>query len=179
MRDLSLHILDLVQNSVTAKATTVQLIIKEENHFLTIVIKDDGCGMTEEFCNRLRDPFTTTRTTRKVGLGIPLMDMTTTQAGGKLDIESTVGVGTTITASYDTSNIDCPPLGDIEATVRIMLVSYSDVRIIYEHTINGKTFSIDSAEIKEILGEGVNFSHPEILKWLKDFINDNLEEIKK
>lgn len=118
MRELSLHILDLAQNSVEAGAHNLQIDIDEnENGYFTFSISDDGRGMTEEMVKKVRDPFVTTRLTRKVGMGIPFMDMVTSQCGGYFDIKSQPGEGTVVKAAFKADNIDRPPLGDIAGSI--------------------------------------------------------------
>lgn len=108
MKELSLNILDVAKNSVTAGATRIEITVDETPQRITIAIRDNGCGMTPEFVSRVTDPFTTTRTTRKVGMGLPLMKMEAQMSGGDLSIESAVGVGTTVTSWFDPQNIDMP-----------------------------------------------------------------------
>ena len=123
MRDLSLHILDLAQNSVRANAALVEIMVSvDESRLITITIRDDGSGMSDELKERVTSPFATTRTTRKVGLGIPLMMQNARLAGGDVRIDSTLGQGTTLTATLQGDSIDCLPLGDLAGTV-VSLVS--------------------------------------------------------
>ncbi|MBE5794117.1 MAG: sensor histidine kinase, partial [Clostridiales bacterium] len=114
MRDLSMHVLDIAQNSIKAGATLVTISFdKDENNMLTFTVKDDGCGMSEEFLKKVTDPFTTTRTTRKVGLGIPMLKQSAEMSDGAFSIQSTVNVGTTISATFHLGHIDCIPMGEI------------------------------------------------------------------
>jgi nitrogen fixation/metabolism regulation signal transduction histidine kinase len=122
MKELSEHILDIAQNSVAASAAHISILLTEEqNHCLTVVIQDNGCGMTPEVLARVADPFTTSRTTRKVGLGIPLYRMVAELTGGSVEIQSTQGVGTTVTAVFYTDHLDCPPLGNIAQVVALLI----------------------------------------------------------
>ena len=128
MRDLSLHILDLAQNSVRANAALVEIMVSvDESRLITITIRDDGSGMSDELKERVTSPFATTRTTRKVGLGIPLMMQNARLAGGDVRIDSTLGQGTTLTATLQGDSIDCLPLGDLAGTV-VALVSANPER---------------------------------------------------
>ena len=128
MRDLSLHILDLAQNSVRANAALVEIMVSvDESRLITITIRDDGSGMSDELKERVTSPFATTRTTRKVGLGIPLMMQNARLAGGDVRIDSTLGQGTTLTATLHGDSIDCLPLGDLAGTV-VSLVSANPER---------------------------------------------------
>ena len=127
MRDLSLHILDLAENSVRAKASLVTIgVCVDENKLITLTIEDDGCGMDAELLSRVMSPFGTTRTTRKVGLGIPLMAQNARLTGGDIAIESQVGVGTTLTATLHGDSIDCLPLGDLAGTVVTLITANPD-----------------------------------------------------
>ncbi len=123
MRELSLNVMDVAQNSVRAQATLVFITVEDsdKNDSLTITIEDNGCGMTEEQVAQVIDPFFTTRTTRKVGLGVPLFKMSAEQTGGSFSIESEVGRGTKTQASYVKSHVDMTPLGDINSTVSILI----------------------------------------------------------
>ena len=127
MKELSLHILDIAQNSISAGCTRLELSLTEQDGQLTLVIGDNGRGMTPEFLSSVTDPFTTTRTTRKVGLGLPLLRMAAEQTGGSLAIESTVGVGTTVTVRFCSGHIDCPPLGDMAGTVALLVQGAPEV----------------------------------------------------
>lgn len=179
MRDLSLHILDLVQNCVEAGAKNIALTIveDEENDWLTFTVKDDGRGMKKEFLEQVRSPFTTSRTTRKVGLGLPLIDMSTKMSGGKLEIFSEENKGTSVNASYRYSHIDRPPLGDILTTVKIIVISYQQIFFHYEHRKNGKEFILDTKQMREILGESIDFGEGDIRQWLEDYLKQGLSEL--
>ena len=120
MKELSLHILDIAQNSIAAGAKHVDLTVEEGEGLLRITVADDGRGMSPEFLASVTDPFTTTRTTRKVGLGLPLLRLAAEQTGGELRVESQLGVGTTVTATFHADHIDCPPLGDTASTVSLL-----------------------------------------------------------
>ncbi len=180
MKELSLHILDIVQNSITAKASLIELYITEDDaaNRLTIGINDNGCGMTREFVDRIRDPFTTTRSTRKVGMGIPLYEQAAVLTGGSFDIQSEPNVGTKVTAIFVKDSIDLLPLGDMTETM-VTLVSNeynSNVEFVYTHTVNGNTFTFDTRQIKAVLGE-VPLYEIEVVLWLKDYIKEGLQEI--
>ncbi|MDR2903115.1 MAG: ATP-binding protein [Clostridiales bacterium] len=180
MKDLSMHILDIAQNSVRAEATDILLEIDEnpaENR-LTITIGDNGKGMSAEMLESVRDPFTTSRTTRKVGLGIPMLEQTCLQCGGKLDLISTPGKGTTITASMDYNNIDRPPLGDLVDSLLILVITNQHINFKYSHIYNGNPFVFNTAEIKEVLGD-VPFDEPDVRDWIKGFLTEGLAEIKE
>ena len=176
MRELSLNILDIAENSLKAKATLVEIDVSVENNTLTIAIKDNGCGMTEEFLAKVTDPYTTTRTTRKVGLGIPLIKMEAEMAGGSFDIQSQLGVGTTVTTTFAVDHIDRSPLGDVGETIMTLLTELGDTRIVYRYNANGQSFDFDTLELKQQL-EGIPLDTPEILQFVKQLINENMNTI--
>lgn len=174
MKELSLHLLDIAQNSVSAGATEVTLSLAEHNGTLTMTVADNGRGMSPEFLANVMDPFTTTRTTRKVGFGIPLLRLTAQQTGGDVTIESTLGVGTTTRAVFHTDHIDCPPLGDIAGTLALFLQGAPNtLETLYIHETDTGRFQLDTREIREILGEGISLSEPDVALWLRDYIAEN------
>ena len=178
MRDLSLHILDLAQNSVRANAGVVSLEVRlDEEGVLSIVIGDDGDGMDAELLSRVLSPFATTRTTRKVGLGIPMMAENCRLAGGDLSIESTPGRGTRLTATLDTASIDCLPLGDLAGTVTTLVTANPDRP---EFTLICRSpqgeMQFDTREIKQAL-QGVPVNEPEIAAWLLESLREEIDPI--
>ncbi len=180
MKELSLNILDIAKNSVKAEANLIEIIIDEnvKDNLLTIVISDDGCGMNEELLGRVKDPFTTTRTTRKVGMGIPLFELAANQAGGTLSIESEVGKGTCVTATFVYDSIDRAPIGDITGTIITLLSGSPEIDFRYIHRYNGAEFEFDTKKIKDILGD-VPIDSADVLSWVMDYITEGLDEIKK
>ncbi len=180
MKELSLHILDIVQNSVAAgaKFITLDLIEDVNTDLLEFSIKDDGCGMTEETLKKVTDPFTTGRTTRRVGLGIPLLKAAAELTGGGLELTSEPGVGTTVTARFVYDSIDRQPLGNMAETMLGLIISYENIDFVYYHRVNEKEFTIDTREIKGILGE-VSLNEPEVVLWLSGFLNENETELYK
>ena len=178
MRDLSLHILDLAQNSVRANANVVQLKLKlDENGILTLIIQDDGCGMDAELLSRVQSPFATTRTTRKVGLGIPMMMENCRLTGGDVTIQSQVGKGTTLTATLDTKSIDCLPLGDLPGTVTTLVTANPDhPDFTLECASPQGEMQFDTREIREAL-QGVSLGEPEIAAWMMESLTEEIEPI--
>lgn len=178
MRDLSLHILDIIQNSITAMAKKIilRISIDAESKILTIYIEDNGKGMSEELLKDITSPFRTTRTTRKVGLGISLLQASAQRAGGDLTIESTLGVGTTVMASFEVSHIDRLPLGDIPETLISVILSDPNLEIEIEFSNNKETFKFTTLEVKERIGE-LPITQLEVLTWIKDYINEGIEII--
>lgn len=180
MKELSLHILDIVQNSVAAGAKFIMLDLIEDvnTDLLEFSIKDDGCGMTEETLKKVTDPFTTGRTTRRVGLGIPLLKAAAELTGGGLELTSEPGVGTTVTARFVYDSIDRQPLGNMAETMLGLITSYENIGFVYYHRVNEKEFTLDTREIKGILGE-VSLNEPEVVLWLSGFLNENETELYK
>ena len=175
MHEISLHILDLVENSTGAGATIVSVSVEEDSRRdeLRIRIADNGKGMDASLVLKVTDPFVTSRTTRKVGLGLPLMDMTTRMCGGALHIESIVGKGTTVDAVWQLSHLDRPPLGNMVSTVKTILVMNPDILFQYAHKVDDRCFSLDSGEIRAALGD-LPLTQPEVLAWLDDYLKENL-----
>lgn len=179
MRELSLHILDIAQNSISAKAECMRIVVIEDlvEDQLMIKIKDDGTGMDSETVEKVIDPFYTTRTTRKVGLGIPLFKLSAEQCGGYFTIKSQLGVGTEITAVFQHSHIDRVPLGSMPDTIVTIINACDQMDLIYTHTYNGASFTLNTKEIKKLLN-GVPISNIDVITWLREYIAEGLEEIK-
>ncbi|VBB06326.1 Hypothetical protein LUCI_1557 [Lucifera butyrica] len=175
---MSLHILDLVQNSVEAGAGRVELGVAEDlkQDTLTIRVTDDGRGMSEETRRKVLDPFVTTRTTRRVGLGLPLIDMSTQRCGGYLIVQSQPGKGTVVEAVYRHSHLDRPPLGNMVETLKTIMVGNPKLDFCYEHRVNGNHFIIRLSDIREALGN-VPLTHPDVLVWLHDYLTTNLANL--
>jgi Histidine kinase-, DNA gyrase B-, and HSP90-like ATPase len=179
MKDISLHVLDIVQNSISANATMIEISIGEnqvENTYC-VRIKDNGKGMTPEMAKKVSDPYVTSRTTRKVGLGLPLLKLNAERTGGHLSITSDLGKGTEVEALFVYNNIDRIPLGDMAGTIVILASANPLIEFVYSHTVNGEQYIFDTREIKEALDE-VSISDVHIFKYLKEMINENLQEIK-
>ena len=178
MRELSLNVMDVAQNSVRAEATLVRISVTEsdKDDRLKIEIADDGCGMTQEQVQQVIDPFFTTRTTRKVGLGVPLFKLSAEQTGGSFDIQSEKGVGTTTTASYVKSHVDMTPLGDINSTVKILIQCNPQIDFVYTCTTDNGSFTLDTRELREVLGD-VSLDTPDVLLWIGDYLEENTKNI--
>lgn len=174
-----MNVLDVAQNSVSAGATLIEITVDEQpqSDRLTILIRDNGCGMSEEMIARVTDPFFTTRTTRKVGLGVPFLKMAAEMTGGKLAIDSTVGVGTIVTATFGLSHIDRMPLGDIAATVCSLVQCNPTLDFTYTCRLGEEDFTADTREFRAAL-EGVPLSNPEVLVFIGDLIRENTAELK-
>lgn len=198
MRELSLHILDAMQNSLEAGATRIELTIEEDlaADRLTITVRDNGRGMNEEQLARISDPFFTTRSTRHVGLGIPLFKAAAEHCNGGLTVTSRLGEGTTLQATFQHSHIDRAPLGNVTSTLLTVILGNCDVR--YVHRIigghgdgetrghgdtgtrrhEGREFAFDTASIRAELGD-VPLTHPEVRKWLAEFIAEGEEALQE
>jgi len=178
MKELSLHILDIAENSVKAKASLITITVSEDStkNLLTIEIDDNGCGMSEEFLKEVKDPFKTTRTTRKVGMGISLFEAAANQCGGELNISSVLGKGTKLSVSFILNHIDRAPLGDIAGTIQTLVGGSPEIDFIYRHIKNDKEFVLDTREMRSALGD-VPLNTPEVLMWLSDSINEGINEL--
>lgn len=177
MNELSLHILDICENSINANASLVQLSIIENSirNTYEIIIEDNGKGMSEEILKTVTDPFYTTRTTRKVGLGISLFKMAAELTEGSLQINSKEGVGTTVHVTFTRNHIDRAPLGDIAQTI-VSLITRGQSDIVYTHRKDGKEFVFSTIEIKQVL-DGIPLNEPSIMIWMKNNIDDGLKEL--
>lgn len=179
MKTISEHVLDIVQNSVRAKATLIEIIVNEnkENNLYTLIIKDNGCGMSEEVLMQATNPFFTSRKTRKVGLGLSLLKQNAESASGSFTIESTPGEGTLVKAVFQQSHLDRPPLGDIWNTWYYTFLSNPGVRLVYKHQNENGSFEIDSKEITDLL-ESVSPGQKEVREAIIEMIKNNLKEIE-
>ncbi len=178
MREIALHILDITQNSVAAKAENVSIDVLEDTKAdtLTVCITDDGSGMSPEFLSQVTDPFTTKRTTRKVGLGIPLIKLAAENTGGRFDIRSELGKGTSLKAVFGLTHIDRQPLGNMAETMLGLITGNEDVNFVYTHRIDEKEFVLDTKQLKEILGD-VPFSNNEVYLWLSEYLSEGEGEL--
>ena len=175
MKELSLNILDIAQNSVAANAKqiVISVIIKADENLLKIIIEDDGKGMSEEILQAVTDPFVTTRTTRKVGMGIPLFKQSAEQSDGDFNIKSELGKGTVVTASYKLNHIDRPPIGDVASTIAMLVSCNENIDFIFNYISDDYEFIFDTKEIKAILN-GVSVNTPDVVIWMQDFIRENI-----
>jgi anti-sigma regulatory factor (Ser/Thr protein kinase) len=178
LEDLSLHILDIVENAMTAKAKKIGILIMEEpkKDRLIIEIKDDGIGMDEEVSQKAIDPFFTTRSSRKVGLGLSLMDQAAQEAGGTLRIESELGKGTKVTTTFQYYHIDRKPLGSMTETMITLLLGNPELDIAYTHQKEGKSYVLNSQMLKERFKDQF-LAGPEVIQWLKKHLREGLAQI--
>lgn len=178
MQELSLNILDIVQNSVKAKAELIDIVIDKQHHQnrMTITIRDNGCGMTEEQVQRVENPFFTTRTTRKVGLGVPFFKMSAELTGGSFEIRSKVNEGTVVEAVYVLNHIDLMPIGDMASTMVSLISVNPDIDFTYTYIVGEESFCLDTREVKEILA-GMPVNSPEVLLFIKEFVEENTKQL--
>ena len=178
MTELSLNVLDIVQNSIQAGASFIQVTINavSTSDCLTISIEDNGCGLTKEQLKCIDDPFYTTRTTRRIGLGIPFFKHAAQNCGGSFQITSCVGKGTTVIASFGLSHIDRMPLGDITATMHTLITLNPDLDFLYTYILDNRQFSLDTREFRKILGD-VTFSDPEVSKYIREYLFEGKQDV--
>jgi anti-sigma regulatory factor (Ser/Thr protein kinase) len=179
VNDLSLHILDIVQNAISAGAGLITITITENDadDRLVIIIADDGCGMTPEQSARAVDPYFTSRRTRKVGLGLPLFKQSAEQSGGTLSVVSDLGRGTTVTATFGLHHIDRPASGDTAGAVMISVAANPHIDFVYTHRYNHRQYTFDTREVKAIL-DGLPLYDPQTVLWLTEMIRENVIDLK-
>jgi anti-sigma regulatory factor (Ser/Thr protein kinase) len=178
MQEISLHIMDIVENSITAGANriTVSVRVYEQRKTLSVTVNDNGTGMDEQMLACVTSPFTTTRTTRKIGMGIPLFKAGAEAAGGSFQIDSKPGKGTVVHAVYVLGHIDRPPLGNLADTFSSLALSNPKIDFVFEVCRDDSKFTCDMAQVKETLG-GVPLSTPEVSLWLIEYLSEGIDEI--
>ncbi len=178
MKELSLNILDIAMNSVKAESKNIEISITETDDLMEILIKDDGFGMSADTLKKVTDPFCTTRTTRKVGLGIPFYKLAAEQTGGSIEINSRTreefpnDCGTTVIARFIKNHIDCLPLGDIISTITTLIQGSPNIDLVFTHN----SVKMSTKELREVL-EDVPLSSPEVLQWIREFLKEQYNEI--
>lgn len=181
MKELSLNILDVAKNSVRAGATKISIAVYTDGDgILTLTITDNGCGMDAETLKRVTDPFYTTRKTRGVGLGLPLLKLAAEQTGGGLRLSSSVEVGksgTVLEARFDTKSIDCMPMGDIVSTVCILIAGSPDINFEFTDITPDGSVELYTEQLKEILGD-ISLAEPEIQLWISEYLNEQYSSRK-
>lgn len=180
MRELALHILDIAENSISAGASRIRISVEEnlDKDRLTITIEDNGKGMDAETLAKITDPFITSRTTRKVGLGIPFFKAAAESCEGHFKIQSQPGHGTTVTAEFKRSHIDRMPLGDLAGTLQTLIIGTPDVHWIFDYCINDEVFHFDDEPIKEIL-DGVPLSEPSVMRYIRDTLRTGIDDLRQ
>lgn len=183
MKELSLYILDIVQNSITAGAKNIGILISEhDNGMLQMKVTDDGCGMDEETLNQVKKPFYTSRTTRKVGLGVPYLIMAAEQTGGRVVINSRDQEqyiddhGTEVTADFNSRHIDFPPIGDIISTLSLLIHTNPNIDFYFHHSSPTGSLKLETKEMRQVLGD-VPLNTPEVLEWIKDYLTEQYSNL--
>lgn len=182
MKELSLNILDIAENSVKAGASLTEILIDEDNEKIVITVRDNGCGMTEETVKAAQNPFYTTRTTRSVGLGIPLFKEQAEMTGGSLTLSSKHKEqypdthGTVISASFYKNHIDCTPLGDVAASIVTLVQGHPEVDFLFEHKTSKGAVTLDTRQLREILGNEVSLSSYEVIVWIGEYLKEQYTE---
>ncbi len=178
MRELSLHILDIAENGIRAGASRVDILLEEDTKEdrLTLTIRDNGAGMDEETRRRVLDPFFTTKKVRRVGLGLPMLAEAARRTGGGLVLASRPGEGTAVSASFGLRHIDRQPLGDLAGSLVALIAGNPAVDVLYEHRRDGRTYRLDTQEIKEALGN-VSITHVPVLQFLRKNVEAGRREI--
>ncbi|MCQ2286489.1 MAG: ATP-binding protein [Bacteroidales bacterium] len=177
MRDIASHLLDLFQNAITAKATRIELSITENsiNQTLTIICKDNGKGMESELCQQADEPFITTKGENSVGLGLALLKQNAEMTGGKFDIQSSTGKGTTVTVQFISTHLDCKPLGDIAGTLALTIGTNSTIDFSFHYQSNTSEFNLTTPQLKKALTP-LPLHHPQAISLIKELIISNISD---
>lgn len=184
MKELSLNILDVAENSVKAGATLTQILLTEKDGMLTLEFIDDGCGMSEDVVRSVIDPFYTTRTTRKVGMGIPLLKLACEQTGGELTISSVtqeadpVNHGTHVTATFDMNHIDFTPIGDVSSSVLTLIQGHPEREFLFRHQIGDGVVELDTRMLREVL-EDVPLNSYDVMEWIGGYLQEQYETLSE
>ncbi len=182
MKELSLNILDVAENSVKAGATLTQILLTEQDNVLTLEIIDDGCGMDADTVRSVTDPFYTTRTTRKVGMGIPLLKLACEQTGGNLTISSVteaddpVNHGTHVTATFNTDHIDFTPIGDVSSSILTLIQGHPDTDFVFHHQKGDQSVDLDTRQLREVL-EDVPLNSYDVMSWISEYLQEQYEKL--
>lgn len=178
MLELSMHILDIAENSIRAAATLVEIIISEDTvgDTITIEIIDDGKGMNPDSADKALDPFFTTKSVRRVGLGLPLFAQAAETAGGSLTVTTKEGKGTQVLARFGRSHIDRQPLGSMEDTMTALIAGNADRDFLYRHRKDGREFVLDTRDMRKEL-DGVPLNNARVLQFIKNHTEEGLKEI--
>ena len=178
MRELADNILDIAQNSISAQASLVEIhiTVSHAQDLITIVFRDNGRGMSAELVRTVAEPFTTTRKTRKVGLGLPLLKMTATMTDGDFSIESALGEGTVVRVSFGLSHIDRPPMGDVSGSLYSLVLLNPEIDFLFTYTVDDRDFTFDTRVIRETIAP-LPLSHPDISDWIKTCLYQDIAEL--
>jgi anti-sigma regulatory factor (Ser/Thr protein kinase) len=180
MEDLSLHILDIAENSINAGATSIEITIDEniKQDVLKLEIADNGSGMDAKSVENAVDPFYTTRTTRRVGLGLPFLDEAARAANGRLEIDSQLGVGTKVIATFQLSHIDRKPIGNMADTITTLIAGWPEVDITYQHARDGHIASLSTKEIRRRVGE-VSLNSGEVVSFVRQYLEQEENSLEQ
>lgn len=182
IKELSLNILDIAMNSVKAKADTVHINLTETEDTFKIEIEDNGTGMTKEIYESVTDPFCTTRTTRKVGMGIPLLKLSAEQTGGYFEIQTKHEDdfpdehGTKTTALFYKNHMDFTPLGDIVSSLVTLIQGNDEINWNFVHSFGEKEVRLHTEELKQILGD-IPLSSYEVINWISEYLKEQYAEM--
>lgn len=179
MKELALHLLDIVENSVSAQARTIRIRVEENltTDRLRMVVEDDGVGMDAEMAAQVTDPFVTSRKTRKVGLGIPLLKAAAEACNGYLRITSALGKGTRVEVEFQHSHIDRMPLGNLASTFLTLIIGTPEVHWVFRYQVNGQTFELDDEPVKQAL-EGISLTEPAVLGYLREHLETGIQKVQ-
>ncbi|MDD3839600.1 MAG: ATP-binding protein [Clostridia bacterium] len=179
MREISLHILDIVQNSIKAGADLIKISIREDikDNIMVIDVVDNGKGIPEEMLGRVTDPFVTMRSTRKVGMGLPLLKAAAERCDGSLEVKSELDKGTAVRAVFVHDHIDRAPLGDVTGTIVSLIMTNPDIDFEYIHYYNQEQFQFDTRSVREVLGDDVPISDIEVIQWIKGYIDEGISKM--
>jgi hypothetical protein len=180
LRELSLHLIDVAENGIAAGADliTIKVSEREKDNLMEITIADNGRGIPSDLLEKVADPFFTTKTTRRIGLGLSLFKEASARCEGEFHITSEEGKGAEVSASFRLDHIDLAPAGDIAGSISCLIMGNPGVDFLYVHEINGDSFSIDTRDIRKELG-GVPINTPEIIRWIINTINGSLKALKR
>ncbi len=178
MRELALHIMDLIENGLNAGATLVELTVEEDRsaHRLAVHIRDNGRGIPETLVNEVLNPFFTTRTTRRVGMGLSLFREASRRCEGSFDLKSEEGKGTEVSATFRLGHIDLAPLGDMGSTLSCLIIGNPGVDFLYRHLVDDRVFELDTRKVKVQLGEA-HINEPEVVQYIGALVNESLSEL--
>lgn len=178
MRNMALHIMDIAQNCIQAQANEViiDINVDELQNTTTVCIQDNGMGMEDDFLKKVIDPYTTSRLTRNVGLGIPLFKLNVERTGGSFKVESKIKQGTKVQAVFQNKHIDCIPLGDVPGVIMLLIGANPNINLEFNYHKLHDSFSINTREIKETL-EDIPIQNPEVLKFIKEMIQENMTKL--
>ncbi len=180
MNDLAMHVMDLAYNSIKAEASLLKISFLEDTlkRKYTIIIYDNGKGMSKDILATVKSPFTTSRSTRKVGLGLSLFELTAMQAEGSLEVDSEENSFTKVTVIMDSHHVNTPPKGDFGEMIYLLSVAKETCNIVYEYCVDSDCFVYNLQEVREIVGDDL-VTNIEVINWIKEYINENMENRRK